>query len=294
MYAEIMSIIAPVFICAAIGFGWARSGQAFDSQFISTLVMNIGAPCLIVGTLGKVNISAPHLSHIVMATVLVLLMTIVLSWMLCVMLGLSLRGFMASLCFPNSGNMGLPLSFFAFGNEGLGVALAVFLVMSCCHFSLGLALVSGRGSLYTVLRSPIVYAAMLSMALVYGDQQLPTWLQNTVDLLGGVSIPLMLITLGVSLQRLRVSDVYLSLGLAAARLLIGLSVGLLVVKLLALQGVVAAVVVLQSAMPAAVFNYLLAQRYNQQPEAVAGVVVVSTILSLVWLPFVLVLVLNQL
>ena len=138
MYAEIASIIAPVFICAAIGFGWARSGQAFDSQLISNLVMNIGAPCLIVGTLGKVDMPAAHFSQIMMATILVLLITAALSWLLCLLLGLSLRAFMAPLCFPNSGNMGLPLSFFAFGDEGLAVALGVFLVMSCSHFSLSL------------------------------------------------------------------------------------------------------------------------------------------------------------
>ena len=291
MYAEILSIIAPVFICAAVGFGWARSGQPFDTQLISALVMNVGAPCLIVGTLGKVDMPAAHFSQIMMATALVLLITAAFSWLLCLLLGVSLRAFMTPLCFPNSGNMGLPLSFFAFGNEGLAVALGVFLVMSCSHFSLGLALVSGRGSWRSILRTPIVYAAVLAVALVYGGQQLPGWLQNTVDLLGGLSIPLMLITLGVSLQRLRISDVYLSLCLAAARLLMGLAVGMLVVEILDLQGVVAAVVVLQSAMPAAVFNYLLAHRYNQQPEAVAGMVVISTLLSLLWLPFVLRLVL---
>lgn len=287
MYAEIATIIAPVFICAAIGFGWARSGQPFDSHLVSTLVMNIGAPCLIVGTLGKVDMPADHFSQILLATVLVLALTGLLATLLCAIFGLSFRAFITPLCFPNSGNMGLPLSMFAFGDEGLAVALGVFLVMSCTHFSLGLALVSGRGSLQTVLRSPIVYAALIAMGLVYSEQQLPGWIQNTTDLLGGLSIPLMLITLGVSLQRLRVSDVAVSLGLAVARLVIGLSVGLLVVEILALEGVVAAVIIMQSAMPAAVFNYLLAHRYERQPEAVAGMVVLSTLLSIVWLPFVL-------
>ena len=292
MYADIASIIAPVFICAAIGFGWARSGQPFDSQLISTLVMNVGAPCLIVGTLGKVSMPAAHFSQILVATLLVLLITAVISWLLCLLFKLSLRAFLAPLCFPNSGNMGLPLSLFAFGDEGLAVALGVFLVMSCCHFSLGLALVSGRGSWHTLLRSPIVYAALVAMGLVYSDQQLPNWLQNTMELLGGLSIPLMLITLGVSLQRLSVLDVFLSASLALARLLIGLAVGVVVVEVLDLRGVVAAVVILQSAMPAAVFNYLLAHRYNQQPEAVAGMVVISTLLSVLWLPLVLGLVLT--
>lgn len=291
MYAEIFTIIAPLFICALLGYVWARSGQPFDSQFVSLLVMNIGAPCLIVGTLGKINMPPEHFTQIMLASSLVLLLTGAAAVVLCLWLGIPLRAFVAPLSFPNTGNMGLPLSLFAFGEQGLAVALGFLLVMMACQFSVGIALVSGARSLGSVLRSPVIYAAVVAIFLVYTEQQLPSWLQNTVSLLGGFSIPLMLITLGVTLAQLKVSEFILSTGLATARLVIGLAVGLLVVHWLELEGVMRGVVVIQSAMPVAVFNYLLALRYGRAPEAVAGMVVMSTLLGFLLLPAILWLVL---
>lgn len=284
MLTEIFAIIAPIFICAALGYGWARSGTPFESQFVSRLVMNIGAPCLIVGTLGKVDMPASHFIETVTAAVLVMVITGLLAIVLCRVMGLSQRAYLTSLVFPNTGNMGLPLSFFAFGEEGLAVALGLFLVKSLAHFSIGVALVSGSSNWRDSLRSPIVAAGLLTAVLIFTGWQLPQWLQNTVSLLGDFSIPLMLITLGVSLAQLRVRDFTLSCGLGVARLLIGFGAGFAVAELLSLEGAMRGVVIIQSTMPAAVFNYLLAQRYGQSPEAVAGLVVASTALSFVTLP----------
>ena len=46
MIYELIAIIAPVFVCAALGYGWARLGRPYDTEFVTTLVTNIGAPCL--------------------------------------------------------------------------------------------------------------------------------------------------------------------------------------------------------------------------------------------------------
>jgi hypothetical protein len=287
MLIDMLAIMAPVFLCAAIGFAWSRTGQPYDSQLVSKLVMNIGAPCLIVGTLGKVQLPAEQFPALFSAALGVLLITAVVSALALKLAGLSLRAYLPSLTFPNTGNMGLPLCLFAFGDAGLAAALGYFLVVCALHFSLGAAVVSHQISLRSLLATPVIYAALIAVALVYSGSQLPAWLHNTVELLGGLSIPLMLITLGVSLHRLRVRDIKTASALAVLRLLLGLAVGLLIVELLALEGVVRGVVIIQSAMPAAVFNYLLAQRYQRSPEAVAGVVVVSTLLGFLLLPSIL-------
>jgi len=61
-------------------------------------------------------------------------------------------------------------------------------------------------------------------------------------------------------------------------------VGLLVVSMLDLSGTEKGVVLLQASMPVAVFNYLFAERYQRAPEAVAGMVVMSTLLSFITIP----------
>lgn len=134
---------------------------------------------------------------------------------------------------------------------------------------------------------PILYAVLLAVLLLWQDWRLPAPVLNATQLIGGMAIPLMLIALGVSLQRLQVRHWKKALIYSLARIAGGLAVGLLVCWLLGLDGVERGVVLLQSSMPVAVFNYLFAERFQRQPEAVAGVVVMSTVLSFISVPLLL-------
>ena len=73
-----------------------------------------------------------------------------------------------------------------------------------------------------------------------------------------------------------------SIGYAA--LILGFSIGLLTVEVLQLEGIIRGVVIVESAMPVAVFNYLLAARYERHPEDVAGAIVISTLISFLTMP----------
>ena len=123
--------------------------------------------------------------------------------------------------------------------------------------------------------------------MIFFDVRLPLWLSNTVDLVGGMVIPLMLLTLGVSLASIRLHHVGRGLFIGGLRIVLGAGVGGGIGVLLGLDHLAHAVLVMQSAMPVAVFNYLLAVRANRSPEQVANVVMCSTVLSFAWLPFVL-------
>jgi predicted permease len=117
--------------------------------------------------------------------------------------------------------------------------------------------------------------------------ELPRWISNTLDLLGGIAIPLMTIALGVSLATLKIHFWKRSLFFSLVRVGGGLLVGFMVCELMGLTGVSRNVVLLQSAMPVAVFNYLLALRYGHKPDEVAAMVLVSTLVAFVGLPFLL-------
>jgi predicted permease len=138
-----------------------------------------------------------------------------------------------------------------------------------------------------MLSSPIIYAGALACILIFNHWTLPLSVQNSLSLLGGMSIPLMLITLGVSLSSLRLKGARKSLGLGCLRLLVGLGGGVATVYVLELEGMLRNVVLLQSATPAAVFNYLLAMQYRREPDTVAGMVVSSTLISFVSIPVLL-------
>jgi hypothetical protein len=97
----------------------------------------------------------------------------------------------------------------------------------------------------------------------------------------------MLLALGAAIAEVKVTDLYRSLAIALLRLATGLVIGFGLADLFGFSGIARGVLILQCAMPVAVFNYLLAQRYDRSPEQVASVVVVSTLLTAAALPLLL-------
>tara|TARA_R110001592_G_scaffold23259_9_gene91426 strand:+ start:6647 stop:7531 length:885 start_codon:yes stop_codon:yes gene_type:complete len=287
LISPLFPIILPVILCAAIGVFWVRFHQPFDHEFVRRIVLWVGAPALIVGTLGKTVISADLLQHVLLASVCMLGFTAIFAALACLLLRIEMRNFLVPLVFGNFGNMGLPLCLFAFGQEGLAIGLGIFLTTTIAHFSFGAAVLSGKAMVKGVLTSPIIYAGILACLLIFNHWSLPLSLQNTLGLLGGLSIPLMLITLGVSLSSLKLQAAGKSVGLGVLRLLVGLAGGFAAVHFLHLEGLERKVVLLQSATPAAVFNYLLAMQYKREPEVVAGMVVSSTLISFISIPILL-------
>jgi predicted permease len=289
MYFQIFIVLFPVILCAFLGALWARSGQRYDSDFVSRLVLNIGAPALILSTLSQVAIDPSLFADIAIACVLVSLTMALLGFVIPRLLGDDVRTYLPSFVFPNVGNMGLPVCMFAFGEQGLALALIFFMVLSVAHFPVGILMAGGReaGGLMGIIKMPILYVIALAVLLMMSGAVLPDFLNNAVSLIGAMTIPLMLITLGVSLYSLKVSGWGKALLYSLIRILGGLSAGFLVVWWLNIEGVARSVVLIQSSMPVAVFNYLFAVRFDRQPDAVAGLVVVSTLLSFVSLPILL-------
>ncbi len=286
MFNELFAVIAPILICSGLGYAWARKGLDYPVDFVTRLVMNIGAPCLIVSSFSKAGIDIGKMAEVSAAAAVVLLIMLVLGGLLIRMMRLEISTFLPSLIFPNIGNMGLPLCLFAFGETGLALGLTVFLVIFTLQMSLGIVLVAGRGNLAGLLKQPVLWATAIAVVLVSTGRSLPVWLDNTTGILGGATIPLMLITLGVSLAQLKVAEWKHSLLFSLIRVLGGFGLAILVAGWFGLQGDERGVLVLQMSMPVAVFNYLLALRYQREPGEVAGMVVISTLMAFALLPFI--------
>lgn len=287
MIEQLLNVVAPVFIAIALGWGWARLGRPYDTDLVSSLVMSISAPCLVFSTLSTLHLSPRLLGQMGIATVAAIVLFGAVGAVVLRVAGLPQRGFLPPLMFANIGNMGLPLCLFAFGKEGLALAIVVFAVVAVCQFTIGVWLYSGAVSPKFLLKIPIVYAVFAALFVLLTGLRPPEWLEKTTGLLGDFTIPLMLLTLGVSLARLQVRHATRALSLSALRLGMGFGVGVLVAAAMGLSGAARGVLILQCSMPVAVFNYLLSQRYNRNPNETAGLVVISTLLSLVSLPLLL-------
>nr|WP_244867949.1 AEC family transporter [Vannielia litorea] len=283
----VAQIVAPVFILAAIGFAWVKLGQDYPMRFITRLVMTLAIPCLIFGALMKTEIDPQALTAVSLAALVAYLAVIAVFTLLAFVLKLDRRTYLAPLIFGNTGNLGLPLALFAFGEEGLGFAVVIFAIMAMMSFTFGIWLVSGGGNPLKSLKEPVVVGTALGALFLWQGWQTPLWITNTIDLIAQVAIPLMLITLGVAVARLQPGDLGRSfwLSLLKAALCAAIAVG--AGCLFGLEGTAFAVLVLQLITPIAVTNYLLAERFGADSTAVAGLVVASTLLSVAFLPLAL-------
>lgn len=287
MFAEIAGILAPVFICAAIGFGWEKRGLPYNVKEITPLIVNIGTPALVVSTLLNADLSLQALGQVAGYALIFHVVACVIGLAAIKITKRDVASFLPSLMFPNTGNMGLSVCLFAFGDLGLALAIAFFSVTSTLQFTVGAAIASGEASFRRIVTSTLVWGVLISAGLIAFDIALPGWVMNTVDLIGGLTIPMMLIGLGVSLARLKVNALFVSSAFSALRLVSGCLIGLGISEFFALEGALRGVVILQCSMPVAVFNYLFATYYGRDSEAVAGMVVVSSLLAFVTLPVLL-------
>lgn len=287
VFADLITIIAPVILCAGVGIGWTKLGQPFDSDFVTRLISQVTTPCLIVSSLTGIEVEQRVLGEVAGIAALNVLFLSLVGWGLLRLTKQPATAFLPPLVFGNHGNIGLPLCLFAFGEPGLALGIAFFTTVAVIHFTLGFSMASGRWSLSHLLRAPMVHAALIGTVLMLTETALPAWLGNSVELMGQMSIPLMLLALGVSLGKLQPGNLPRTASLAALRLGLGMASGWLLVLALDIEGLARSIILIQTATPAAVLNYLFASQFHRRAEEVAGVIVLSTLMAFVLLPIVL-------
>jgi len=284
---QLAAIILPVLVVPAIGFIWARSGNPFDNRFVTQLVTNIGTPALAADALTRIHLETGALVQMAGLTAMCFAGFLVIGIVTLRIMRLPHHSYLPALIFPNTGNMGLPLALFAFGNEGLAFAVVFFAISITAQFTIGMSLASGSFSPMRLVKMPLIYAIIFALLVLSFGWKLPAYISNTLQLLSGVTIPLMLLALGVSLAQLRVTRLPRNLLLSLVRLGGGAAVGFAVGRFIGASDLATGVLMIQSTMPVAVFNYLFAQYYNREPADVASMVVITTALSFVTLPLLL-------
>ena len=286
MFERIAGITFPIYALVAIGYLYGRRKRP-DMGVANQLNMEIFVPALIFAALAsKAFDIAQNLPLLIGATVVVL-GTGLLAWPISRLLGVPVNTFVPPMMFKNAGNMGLPLAVLAFGEEALPAAVILFLVSNLMHYSLGTWMLDHRARLWNLWRVPVIAAALagLAVSVLHFPLWQPLWLG--VKMLGDVSIPLLLFSLGVRLADSRHGDWKLSIAGALTTPLAGLLVALPAIRLIGLEGRDAAMLTLFGALPPAVLNYIFAEQYRQEPERVASIVLVGNAASMVIIPLTL-------
>ncbi len=287
MLLTLFDVIAPVLGCALVGWAWGRFGGRFDVETVSTLVLNVSAPCLIFHSLVSLDVAPEALSEMAALAALAIAIFAVIGWISLKLLGLPSSTFLGPLAFNNCGNLGLGICLFAFGQEGLALGVAYFAVSFVAHSLVGDLLFAGKASLRPLLASPLSWSVAAAALFLGFDIPLPVSLERTTEVLGAPTIPMMLITLGVSLSQLSLGGLGVPTLISVMRLAMGAGVGFALAELAELEGAMRGILVLECAMPVGVLNYLFAQKYDRDPVGVAGAVMISTLLSFVTIPLLL-------
>lgn len=284
MVNELAGILLPVFCLALVGYFWRRLGFPFEREFVTRMIMNVSGPCLIVDSLSRLTLPIDEFLVMVGSSISMFVITLVCAFVILRAARLPARSYLPALAIGNNGNLGLPLCLFAFGEAGLGLAVAVYVTNSVGQFTLTPMLQARTSPWQTLATTPVAYGAVIGAAILAGDVALPQWIGTTIGLLGDLMIPLMLLALGNTLGGLHARRLPFALGWGTARIALGFGVAIAVAELFDLQGVARGVLILQGAMPAAVFNYLFAARYDRHPDEVAGIVLMSTVVGALLLP----------
>jgi predicted permease len=284
MLNVVFSSVVPVLCTIMLGLLWVRFGRPLDSKVLTPIVVDVGTPCLIVSTLFKAAIAPEAFAVVAAASCVAIIAFAGIGALVLWGVGLPLRTYLPSIAFPNSGNLGLPLALYAYGPEGLGYAIIFFAISSVGNHSIGQMLAAGTLDWKVLARMPMIYAIAIGLAGSYFRLQPPTWFGNTLGLIGGLTVPVMLLMLGGTLAKLQIATLSRAIGLSALRIGAGAVIGATVATLFSLPDTARAVLILQCAMPVAVYCYLYAERWERDPEEVAGLVFLSTAASIITVP----------
>lgn len=292
IFERIVGIILPVFIIIALGYGYARlRGEAVKSDMtaVNRVSMDVLCPLLVFTALAGKDFDIAHNGILILAGLLIALGSGLLAWPVARLCGYDVRSFVPPMMYNNCGNMGLPLAVLAFGTAGLPAAVALFMACNLVYFSIGIKIIeSGRGaprtSFFKFLRSPMMLAMIVGMAFALARISLPGPLFQALKMLGEACIPIMLFALGVRMLEVSFKSWHIGLVGAIVCPVAGLAVAWLLDGVLSMTEAQRGQMYLFAALPPAVFCFMVAEQYQQEPDKVAAIVLLGNLAALVFVP----------
>jgi predicted permease len=286
MFTTLFAIIFPVFAVAALGYLYARwrHTELGDANRIN---MEIFIPALIFSVLSDTGFDVSDYGMLALAAVFVVLLPGIVGWPVARLMRVERKTFVPPLMFNNSGNMGLPLAVFAFGEDALPIAMVLFMVENTLHFTVGNWILIGRLLPMQLLKSPMLWATFLGIAFNMLDLSLPKPVNDSIGLVGQIAIPLMLFSLGVRVAQTHITEWRMAIAATLIIPVTGVAIALAANQLLGLETRQAHQLLLFSVLPPAVLNYMLAEQFRQEPEKVASIVLMGNLSAIVTVPAVL-------
>jgi len=283
MFSKIASITLPIFTLVLVGFLYSRRVKP-DLGGANKLVVDIALPILIFISLSAKSFDPISAMSFTGASIVLILLTGLIAWPFAKFSGASVQAFLPCAMFTNVGPIGIPLIALAYGPEGMAPAVVLLVISNILHFTLGAGVMSGKVDWRMVYANPLVWSTVLGVASSQLQITLPEWVQTSCTMIGSVLVPMMLMSLGARLASSQVADAWVGVRSGVLILIIRLAAVLLALWFIPLEGLERRALILFACLPSAVFNFMLADKFQVEPNKVASTVIVGHLLSLAFLP----------
>ena len=285
MFARIVAIITPVILIILVGWLYGRKAHP-DMAGINRATLDVIAPLLVVSAFVSKDFVLADQLVLLACAIAVVIGSGVLAWIAARALRVDPRTFVPPMMFNNCGNMGLPLSVFAFGPAGLAPAVALFAASNLMHFTIGMKIVNRHASIAQIARNPMVLATLAGVGLALARPwfALPEPIYESVKMLGDATVPLMLFALGVRMKDVSLRNWGMGVMGAVVCPLAGLAVAVVLVRLVPMSELQRGLLFVFAALPPAVLNFLVADRFRQEPDQVASIVLLGNLAAVLFVP----------
>jgi malate permease and related proteins len=287
---RILSIVFPVFAIALVGWIYGKQRNV-DMTSANQSNVEIFVPALVFSALANRSFDLAGHQTFAIGAFCMIIGCGLLGWLIARICHIPSKVLVPSIMFNNSANLGLPVAMLAFGEQGLAAAVVMFVVANLVHFSFGNWFLDHHAKWWLAWRYPVILAAIAGLCISLLGITLWEPLRIGIKMLGDVSIPLALFSLGIRIAQSHPQSLRIGLIGAIARPVSGILLTWLLALALGLQGQDKAILIIYGALPPAMINYIFAERYHQGPDEVAAIVLIGNIAAIAVLPIVLAVVL---
>jgi len=285
MILKIFQIIFPVLMISFMGYLYSKK-EKISMDIPNKINLDIFIPILVFYAISEKLPSITLLGTFSVGAVIVVLGSGLISYPVAKILRISPRTFLPSMMFNNSINLGLPLALFAFGEEAMAMAIALSLVQVIGQFTIAVVMYGGEAKVINILKNPVIISTVLGLLFNYYNFHLPELFLIPIKMLSQITIPLILFALGVRLASIEFS--HWRIGLIGAILcpLSGVIMALIAILFFDYTTLQINLIILFGALPPAVINSIMAEKYGHDASVVSSVVAVGNLFSLIVIPIV--------
>ena len=292
MLDNILDILVPIYGIVVAAFVLGKFNFPWASKKLTPLVLHIALPCLVVRQLSNDRANPEDMLWMLLAAAMVFGFASIIAYIFLKIAKQEVKTYLAAFTLNNM-SIGIAVGILGFGDNGLALCLGFASIILVAQFTFGMWSYEGRIVWQVLFKEPFIWAFLLALAFMFFRVQLPSFVDKTLEQLGHLTIPLLLLALGFALAEIKITGFARAMIFSGIRLGIFFGVSWLVVLILGFEGETRAIVLLMSVLPASTINILMANQTGNVDMPPLTVTIMCTniwmaaalpIAMILWLP----------